>query len=74
MPTMTYIPNFTAPNVVKAGANSAKHIALKKHNFSYSVDVYFKCSTKITYLSKDLLLSTLVGLSLKVGVSITKKQ
>ena len=74
MPTKTYILNFTAPNVVKAGANSAKHIALKKHNFSYSVDVYFKCSTEITYLSKDLLLSTLGGLILNVGVSITKKQ
>ena len=59
MPTMTYIPNFTAPKVVKAGANYAKHIVLKKHNFSYSVDVYYKCSTEITYLSKDLLLSTL---------------
>ena len=63
--TMTYIPSFTVPGVINTWANIAKYLPLNKHKFSYSVDIYFKLSTEITYLSKDLLLSTLVGIASK---------
>ena len=37
----------------------------KKHNFGYSVDIFFTCSTNIKSLSKDIDEHSLVGFASK---------
>ena len=64
---MTYIPNFTTPNVIKSGTNFAKHLALNNYNFSY-------VQQRLLIYLKIFCWAHFGWLSFKVGVSITKKQ